>query len=137
MKKDLLIHVNVDDPKLFEMAFGQASNYRREMLITHEKLTSQDFAWRAALGALEVEDRFKVVMVVNGPAVKQLAKDNTKLLYKAQEAVSSGLKILAGKYAVEEAGLTKDDMWAFVEIVPSATQAIVELEDKGFAYMKV
>ena len=137
MKKNLLIHVNANEPKLFEMAFGQASNYRREMLIAHEKMSEQDFAWRAAIGTLEAEERFKVVLVVNGPAVKQLVKGNSALLYKSQEAVSSGLKILAGKYAVDEAGLTRDDLWAFVEIVPSATQAIVELEDKGFAYMKV
>ncbi|MBP3731229.1 MAG: DsrE family protein [Mailhella sp.] len=136
MKNDLLIHVNVNDPEVFEMAFGQAAHYRKETLIKHEKISAQDFAWRAGLGALEQEDRFKVVMVVNGPAVKQLVKENAELLQKAQEAVSNGLKILAGKYAVENAGLAREQLWSFVEIVPSATQEIVELQSKGFAYMK-
>lgn len=136
MKSNLLIHVNVNDPEIFEMAFIQAANYRKETLIKHEKISAQDFAWRAGLGALEQEDRFKVGMVVNGPAVKQLVKENTELLQKAQEAVANGLKIFAGKYAVEKAGLDKSRLWSVVEIVPSATQTIVELQNKGFAYMK-
>ncbi len=136
MKNNLLIHVNVNDAELFEMAFMQAAHYRKETLVKHEKLSAVDFAMRAGLGALETEDRFKVVMVVNGPAVKQLAKDNDALLPKAQEAIANGLKICAGRYSVESAGLDKGQLWSFVEIVPSATQLIFELQSKGYAYMK-
>ncbi|MBO6001983.1 MAG: DsrE family protein, partial [Mailhella sp.] len=53
-----------------------------------------------------------------------------------QEAIANGLKICAGRYSVESAGLDKGQLWSFVEIVPSATQLIVELQSKGYAYMK-
>ncbi len=136
MKHDLLIHVNVNDANVFEMAFGQAAHYRKETLIKHEKISAQELAMRAGLGALETEERFKIVMVVNGPAVRQLVKENAELLQRAQEAVANGLKIFAGRYAVETAGLEKSQLWSFVEIIPSATQTIVELQMKGYAYMK-
>ncbi len=136
MKNDLLIHVDVNDPAVFEKAFSQAAHYRQETLIKHEKVSTVDFAWRSALGTLEQEERFRIALVVNDDGVKQLVKENSALLQKAQEAVANGLKIFVGRYAMEKAGLTKDQLWAIVEIVPSATQTMVEMQSQGFAYIK-
>jgi len=136
MKYDLLFHVNANDPEVFKIAFGQAANYKREAN-RKRQLSALDIATKAAMGALEVEQGFRLVMVVNGPAVRQLLKDNTELQEFAEKAVNNGLKIHAGQYALEAGKITKDDLWSFVEIVPSATLEIVQLQNEGFAYIKV
>ena len=76
-------------------------------------------------------------MVVNGPAVQQLVKENTELLAKAQKAVDNGLKIHAGQFALDSYHIEKERLWPFVEVVPSATLDLVQLQHAGFAYMKV
>ncbi len=137
MKYDLLIHVNTNDPEVFKLAFSQAANYKKEALLKRHKISAVDFATKAGFMALEEVETFKLVMVVNGPAVKQLVKENSELLGKAQEAVANGLKIHAGQCAMHSYKLEKDMLWSFVEVVPSATLDIVQLENSGFAYMKV
>jgi intracellular sulfur oxidation DsrE/DsrF family protein len=37
---------------------------------------------------------------------------------------------------MEKAGLTRDHLWTIVEIVPSATQTMVEMQSQGFACIK-
>lgn len=87
--------------------------------------------------ALEGEAPFKLIMVVNGPAVQQLVKENTELMEVAQQAIANGLKIHVGQCAMNSHHLEKDMLWPFVEVVPSATLELVQLQDAGFSYIKV
>lgn len=137
MKFDLVIHVNANDPNVFRLAFSQAANYKKEALLKRHKISPMDIAAKAGLMALEEMETFKLVMVVNGPAVQQLVKENSELLSKAQEAVANGLKIHVGQCAMNSYHVEKDMLWSFVEVVPSATLDLVQLQNAGFAYMKV
>ena len=137
MKFDLVIHVNANDPNVFSLAFSQAANYKKEALLKRHKISPQDIAAKAGFMALEEPETFKLVMVVNGPAVQQLVKENTELLGKAQNAVANGLKIHVGQCAMNSYHVEKDMLWSFVEVVPSATLDLVQLQNSGFAYMKV
>lgn len=137
MKFDLVIHVNTNDPNVFCLAFSQAANYKKEAILKQHKITPLDIAEKAGLVSLEETETFKLVMVVNGPAVQQLVKGNDELLAKAQKAVNNGLKIHAGQYALNSYNIEKERLWSFVEVVPSATLDLVQLQNSGFAYMKV
>ncbi len=137
MKFDLVIHVNTNDPNVFKLAFSQAANYKKEALLKRHKISPVDIAAKAGFMALEDVETFKLIMVVNGPAVQQLVKDNSDLLSKAQEAVANGLKIHVGQCAMNSYHVEKDMLWSFVEVVPSATLDLVQLQNAGFAYMKV
>lgn len=137
MKFDLVIHVNTNDPNVFRLAFSQAANYKKEALLKRHKISPLDIAAKAGFMALDEPETFKLIMVVNGPAVQQLVKENSELLGKAQEAVANGLKIHVGQCAMNSYHVEKDMLWSFVEVVPSATLDLVQLQNSGFAYMKV
>ena len=137
MKFDLVIHVNADNPEVFKLAFSQAANYKKEAMLKRHKISALDIAAKAGFTALSEVETFKLVMVVNGPAVQQLVKENTELLARAQDAVANGLKIHVGQCAMNAYHIEKSMLWSFVEVVPSATLDLVQLQNSGFAYMKV
>ncbi len=138
MNNNLVIHVNSNDPEVLKLAFTQAANYRRETLLKHHKISPQEIAIKAALEHLTDEELpFNQIMVANGPAVQHFVKKNKELMAIAENAVAHGLKIHVGNYAMDSYQVTKDMLWPFVEVVPSATLDIVHLQEAGFAYMKV
>ena len=137
MNYDLVIHVNANDPAVLELAFSQAANYRKAALAKRHKISPQEIAVEAGFMALEGEAPFKLIMVVNGPAVQQLVKENVELMEVAQQAIANGLKIHVGQCAMNSHHLEKDMLWPFVEVVPSATLELVQLQDAGFSYIKV
>lgn len=137
MKFDLVFHVNANSEEVFKLAFSQAANYKNEASLKHHKISAIDFATKAALTALGDVETFKLIMVVNGPAVQQLVNENTALLAHAQEAVANGLKIHVGQCAMDAYHLDKSKIWPFVEVVPSATLDLVQLQHEGFAYVKM
>ena len=75
--------------------------------------------------------------MVNGAAVKQLVRNNTELLAKAEEAAANGLRLHVGQCALDRHGLTKAQIWDMAEVVPSATLDMVQLQHEGYAYIKV
>lgn len=137
MKYDLVIHVNANNAEIFKLAFSQAANYKKEAMLKRHKISALDIATKAGFTALSEVETFKLIMVINGPAVQQLVKENTELLGKAQEAVANGLKIHVGQCAMDSYKLDKSMIWSCVEVVPSATLDLVQLQNSGFAYMKV
>ena len=52
-------------------------------------------------------------------------------------SVANGLKIHVGQCAMDSYKLDKSMIWSCVEVVPSATLDLVQLQNSGFAYMKV
>ncbi|MCQ2444787.1 MAG: DsrE family protein [Mailhella sp.] len=136
MKYDVLFHIDEDNMGTFETALFQAANFRKEALIKKRKLSPIDIAVNAGMPNLEKEDGFRIVLVANGSAAQLLAKSNEKCLELAEEARAHGLEFHAGSYAMEQHGLRKEDLWPFVEVVPSATLDIVMLQHEGFAYIK-
>ncbi len=138
MKNDLVIHVNTDNMEMLQLAFEQAANYRRETILRQHKLSAKDIALNAGLNKLmEGTAPFNLVMVANGPVVRMFVKGNAELQAMAEDAVAHGLKIHVGNYAVEKYGISRDDLWPFVEVVPSVTLDIVHMQEEGFSYLKV
>ena len=136
MKYDIIFHVDSEDEAPLKLALTQAANYKKEAVLNKRKISPLDIAINAGAGALETPDPFHVVVVVNGPAVKLLTQEHEDLLGKAQEAVANGVKFHAGAYAMKKYNIEPSQLWTFVEVVPSATFDIVELQHQGYAYVK-
>lgn len=137
MRYDIILHIDFDSSEALRLGFHQAFNYRKEAQLHKHGLTAQDIAERAGFVSLEDVDTFRVVMVVNGPAVHQLVKENEALYAEAKEAVAGGLTILAGACAMEDYGVEAGELWDIVEVVPSVTLEIVKLQHEGYTYIKV
>ena len=70
MYYDLLIHVDDNDPKRLNLAFNNYANY-----------------------IAAVDEEFRVVMVVNGPAAQLLKKENAEQAERGAKLMDSGLTI--------------------------------------------
>ena len=65
---------------------------------------------------------FELVLVANGPA--------------AEELMARGLKLRLCKNALDANKMTAADLWPGCEVVPAGLVEIVELQNKGFAYIR-
>lgn len=114
MKYDLVIHLDSDEEKMLRMCLRNATNY---------------------LNALQ-DENFSLCIVANGAGPKQLVKDSPELRNWAAQLASQGLKILVCANAIAEHGLNSKELWPMCEIVPAGLVEIVELQKRGFAYVK-
>ncbi|WP_446424435.1 DsrE family protein [Mailhella sp.] len=113
MYYDLLIHVDDNDPKRLNLAFNNYANY-----------------------IAAVDEEFHVVMVVNGPAVQLLKKENAEQAERGAKLMDSGLAIRVCNNALKAFGVDPAELWEGVEIVPAAIVEIVKLQREGFAYLR-
>lgn len=113
-KYDLLLHLDENNPQVLNLALTNALNY---------------------YNALPGEE-FQLCLVANGPAVQLFADDQTELKTRAMQLHSRGLRIKLCSNALTVFELTPEHCWSFVEIVPAGLVEIVELQRKGFVYIK-
>lgn len=132
---NLILHVNDDNADKFKLAFSQARNYRTEILYKHYNITPQELTINAAMGNLQDVEPINIVIVVNGPAVRQLVNNNTELMQKAREVHELGVDFYAGGYSMKDHGLSHGEIWDFVKVLP-VTVLIAELQQQGYAYIK-
>lgn len=137
MKYDTVLHVNFDSPEALKLGFLQAAAYKDEAIRHKHGLTAQEIAARAGFVSLEDIDVCDVVMVVDGPAVQKLAMTHGDLLQAAQEAVEGRLRIAVDAVSLEYYGVSREELWPFVEVVPSSILELIRLQHEGYAYIKV
>lgn len=111
---DLLVHVDDNDSSRLNLAFSNVSNYM------------------AALPG----KKFRVVMVLNGPAVQLLTGDHEDLARTGTELMTQGLSIKACQNALRKFGIASSSLWKGVEIVPAGIVEIVRLQHEGFTYIR-
>lgn len=85
--------------------------------------------------ALEKES-FDVILVVNGPGVQHMAKDNSDVAPKITQIHRLGARIKVCSNALRHFNLSPDFLCPECEIVPAGIVEIVERQKKGFAYIK-
>ena len=75
-------------------------------------------------------------LVANGPAVKLFVPAQAELQKTAEELMARGLKLRLCKNALDANKMTAADLWPGCEVVPAGLVEIVELQNKGFAYIR-
>lgn len=114
MHYDLIIHVDDNDKARLNLAFNNAANYR------------------AALSG----ESFSIVMVANGPAVQLFTKDNAALAERGKKLMAEGLSIRLCRNAITTFNVPVSELWEGCKIVPAGVVEIVNLQRKGFAYLR-
>jgi len=114
MDYDLILHVDEDSQPVLNLALTNAANYQN---------------------ALKAEN-FCLCLVANGPAVQLFTRDKADLMDRAKSLHQAGLRIKLCANALKTHKILEEDRWDFVEIVTAGLVEIVELQRRGFAYIK-
>jgi len=110
---NIVLHVDKPDGSL-AIAFTNAVNYAK---------------------ALPEED-FSMILVVNSRAVTQLVRSNAEIGAVLEDASSHGLSIFVCNNALESTGTDPSHLYPQCRVVPAGIVAIVDLQRKGYAYIK-
>lgn len=113
-KPRLLIHVSENEPARWTMALGNARN-------------AQDEVGGPA--------RIDIEIVSNGPSVLML-KSNSPIAERIQDAVKSGVKIVACENSMKGLKLAKSDMHPGVGYVPAGIIELTTRQHEGWAYVR-
>ena len=81
------------------------------------------------------DEQFTAVLLVNGPAITLMVKD-TDNCAKLAALRDQGLDVRVCNNALTHFGIAPDDLCPCCRIVPAGVVELVDLERKGFAYVK-
>lgn len=114
MHYDLLVHVDSDDAAVLGLALANIVNYR------------------AALP----QDQFHVVLVANGPAVKQFVLQEQTHAPVIADLHAAGVSFRMCNNALTKFGIAPETLQTTCEVVPAGVVEVVDLQRKGYAYIK-
>lgn len=114
MNYDLVFHVDSDDPKILALAFSNVANYK------------------AALP----DEKFRMVLVANGPAVKRFTRADRDLAEQGEALAAQGLEIRLCNNALKKFAIDREHLWPCAAVVPAGVVELVALQRDGFAYIK-
>lgn len=112
MHYDALFHFDNSEPEL-NIAISNIQNYRKALPDTD----------------------FTAVLLVNGPGIKLMGKDSPQA-QALQELHEAGVSIRVCNNAMNKFGLTAEWLHPACTIIPAGIVEIVDLQRKGFAYVK-
>ncbi|WP_338670147.1 DsrE family protein [Pseudodesulfovibrio methanolicus] len=112
MNYDVLFHFD-HDPQALDIAISNIKNYRNAFS----------------------EDRPAVVLVVNGPGVRFLDRDGEHAA-QLNEVLALGVAVKVCNNALTHFNIDPARLCAGCEVVPAGVVEIVELQRRGFAYVK-
>lgn len=114
MNYNLVVHVDLDEEKILNIALVNISNY---------------------LTALPMHD-FEVVMVVNGPAVQLFTTQTSPVAPVIAQLAEKGVSFRLCANALRKFQLAPEAMLTQCTVVPAGIVEIVHLQNQGFAYIK-
>lgn len=115
MNHDLVIHVNHLERKELKYALGYVRNYS------------------AALA----NEAFKIVVLVNGPAVKFFRRTGTEFAEDiAQLLCHKEISFVLCNHALEKNNMTLEDVVKGCRTVPAGIVELVRLQEAGYSYVK-
>lgn len=84
------------------------------------------------------KDSVEVIVLVNGPAVKSYDSTYEAATFKDKmtRLNEQGVTFKACNNSLNGLELSKDNLYAFVEIVPAGVSELVRKQQEGFAYIK-
>jgi intracellular sulfur oxidation DsrE/DsrF family protein len=112
-KQKVVFQVSAGDPKIWNLTLNNAKNVQQE------------------LGAQNAD----IEIVVYGPGIGMLKFDSA-VANGIDEAVGSGVKIVACENTMKALKLTKDDMLASVGYVPAGVIELMKKQKEGYAYIR-
>ena len=114
MNYDLCLHMDADDPAMLRLTLKNAANYMKAL----------------------PDQAFQLVLVANGPAVRQFVTANAEGAAQAAPLQAKGLHIRLCANALADNKLSPEDLWPGCQVVPAGLVEIVRLQRQGFAYIK-
>jgi len=113
-KKDKVIfHVTTDDPKYWNQSLNNMNQLQK------------------VLG----KDNVDIELVVNGFGISML-KIESVVGNRVNDAVASGIKVVACEETMRNQKLTRDDMLASIGYVPGGVIEVILKQKDGYAYLK-
>lgn len=114
MNYDLVLHIDLDDEKVFKILISNVTNY---------------------LNGLEKET-FNLQVVANGPAVTLFVKTREDLRTQVAPLAARGAVFKLCANALGSHGIGRNEVWPECEIVPAGLIELVRLQNAGYAYVK-
>src|SRR5512139_2096274 len=112
-KGKLVVQVSDSNPATWNLALNNVKNVQKD------------------LG----KDNVEVEIVAYGPGIGMLKADS-EVASRVGEAVDSGVKVVACENTMRGQKLSKDDMNAKIGYVPAGVVEIMQLQQKGYAYLR-
>ena len=81
-------------------------------------------------------DSYEMVLVVNSKAVVLLREASGEFDKALEDACCKGLSVRVCNNALNEKGMSPDELYPQCTIVPAGVVEIVRLQKEGFAYIK-
>ncbi|MEG2172388.1 MAG: DsrE family protein [Desulfovibrionaceae bacterium] len=114
MNYNLLMHVDLDEPKRIHILVDNITNY---------------------LVALPDQD-VQVAVVANGPAVKFFTKENCPVVEALEKLATQKVSFRICANALRKFQITPEQLLPQCTIVPAGILEIVRLQRENFAYIK-
>jgi hypothetical protein len=112
-KAKLVIQVSENDPALWNLALNNAKNIQKDI----------------------GKDKVDLEIVAYGPGINML-KAESEVANRVDEAIGSGVQVMACENTMRNQKLSKDDMNAKVGYVPSGVVEIMQRQQHGYAYLR-
>jgi intracellular sulfur oxidation DsrE/DsrF family protein len=112
-KAKLVIQVSEDNPAVWNLALNNAKNIQKD------------------LG----KDKVDLEIIAYGPGINML-KAESEVANRIDEAISTGVQVMACENTMRNQKLSKDDMNVKVGYVPSGVVEIMQRQQHGYAYLR-
>ncbi len=112
-KSKLVIQVSENDPATWNLALNNAKNIQKDV----------------------GKDNVELEIVAFGPGINML-KVESEVATRVNEAVDSGVKVMACQNTMRSQKLNKEDMNAKIGYVPSGVVEIMQRQQQGYAYLR-
>ena len=112
-KSKVVIQVSESNPATWNLALNNAKNFQKDM----------------------GKDNIELEVVAFGPGIGMLKAD-AEVANRIDEAVESGVKVVACENSMRGQKLSKEDMNAKIGYVPSGVVEIMKRQQGGYAYLR-
>jgi uncharacterized protein len=112
-KARMVIQVSESDPATWNLALNNAKNIQKDV----------------------GKDKVDLEIVAFGPGIGML-KAESEVANRINEAVDSGVQVMACQNTMRNQKLNKEDMNAKVGYVPSGVVEIMQRQQQGYAYLR-
>ena len=112
-KSKVVIQVSVNDPATWNLALNNAKNIQKDV----------------------GKDNVDIEIVSFGPGIAML-KAESEVANRINEAVDTGVQVLACQNTMRGQNLNKEDMNGKVGYVPSGVVEIMRRQQQGYAYLR-
>ena len=82
------------------------------------------------------KETFTAVLLVNGPGIRLMERNNVDFSQDIRHLKECGASVRVCRNAMNHFGLTPEQLCPECDIVPAGVVELIDLQKKGFAYIK-